>query len=110
MNGFSLRWSFPGFFLILVAAALPFLPLYAEPDPNGREISKDVYANIPDDMQVKKVASNVITPESDTAYLARKFDAFEKQWLDYQKSLEQRLEILEQRIQTLEQQKTKSHV
>ena len=42
--------------------------------PEGVQVAQDNYLNIPADMQVRKVANNVITPEDDVVYIARKLE------------------------------------
>lgn len=75
-----------------------------EPPPDSRrtekgyQVAQDNYLNIPPDMRVQKVGSNVITPEPEIAYLSRKLD--EQNAVMAQ--IQTKLDALDARLQTLE--------
>jgi hypothetical protein len=65
------------FVMILALFVLPFA--YGadeefEKTPQGYQIAKDNYLNIPSDMKVQHVANNVFKPEEDADYLSRKIE------------------------------------
>jgi peptidoglycan hydrolase CwlO-like protein len=65
---------------------------------DGVKVAKDNYLNIPSDMQVRRVANNVITPEDDAAYIARKIEEQNKR-LD---EMNAKIQALDSRIKTVE--------
>lgn len=75
----------------------------AEPErtEKGVKVAQDNYLNIPSDMQVRKVVANVITPEDDAAYVARKIEAQNRR-IDEMSS---RLQAAEARLSALESKK-----
>ena len=93
-------------YLLILALILPRPLLGAEPSgkrtDQGYEISQDVYANVPSDMRIKKIANNVITPEADTDYLARKLSNFENEWNAFKADTQARISELEKKISELE--------
>ncbi len=73
-----------GLNLMFLFSFFLFLPFAAAQDNNertsqGYQVAKDNYLAIPSDMQVKRIGSNVITPEPDIDYLARKLEEQNKQ-------------------------------
>ncbi len=62
----------------------------------GYLVTQDNYLNIPSDMKVRKVANNVITPEPDTDYLARKIEE-QNHRLD---AMQARLDEMEKRLKS----------
>ena len=90
--------------ILLLVLGIPFAPVRAEEaqepakDENGYKVNQDHVMNIPSDMKVNKFGGNVITPESDTDYMARKLDAQGKRIGD----LESKLTALDARLKAVE--------
>ena len=67
-------------------------------DEKGYLVTQDNYLNIPSDLKVRKVANNVITPEPDTDYLARRLDDQDRRL----SAMQARLEEMEKRMNKIE--------
>jgi hypothetical protein len=107
--------SFGLFFAVLILLTVSLIGKIHADDQNvqgertekGYVVSKDNYAAVPSDLRIKKVANNVITPESQEDYTNRKFEELSAR-LDLQqtqlesqsdqiKDLSARLALLESR-------------
>ena len=88
------------FFFLMLGLVLP--PAYADDasprSEKGYKVSQDHYLNIPQDMKIQKVGDNVITPEPDVTYLARKLEEQKKQLEEIQR----RLQDMNDRLKNLE--------
>ena len=92
--------------ILILLLILGLFPYFAQAEElkrteEGVRVAKDNYLNIPSDMQVRKVAGNVITPEDDAAYIARKIDEQNKR-IDEMKA---KLDTFDSRLQALEAKK-----
>ncbi len=67
-------------------------------DEKGYKVNQDHVMNIPSDMKVKKFGGNVISPESDTDYVARKLEDQGKRI----EALQSRLNEIDGRLKTIE--------
>lgn len=74
-----------------------------ERSDQGFVVGKGSYVSIPDDMEMKRVAKNVIKPEPDAEYVSRKLESLEKtlgeqlttldtRWEERFKKIEEKLE------------------
>lgn len=68
----------------------------------GFQVAKQNFILIPEDQQVKKIANNVIAPESTEEYMARKFKTWEEQINAFGAKLEERLTKIEARLDDAE--------
>jgi hypothetical protein len=96
-----------GFFCLCLPSSMQ-----AEEDENvslerteeGFVVKKGAYVDIPEDMKLQRVASNVIKPEPNEQYLARKFEKLEQsltaQLDGVETNLEERLEKISAQLLT----------
>lgn len=64
----------------------------------GFVVKKGAYVDIPEDLEMKRVAKNVITPEGLDAYMARQFRALRDQLDAIEERLMQRLSAIEKKL------------
>ena len=67
-------------------------------DENGYKVNQDHVMNIPSDMKVKKFGGNVVSPESDTDYVARKLEDQGKRI----ETIQEKLNQIDARLKALE--------
>ena len=95
---------------LYIGSALLTAPLYAGEPPTGPrtqdglkvEEDSNVFMNVPEDMQIKKVGSNVLRPEDEVNYLARRLNELEKKSAQFEASVNKRIENLEKKADEVE--------
>lgn len=110
MSGKRKVFRFPG--LLAFGIALLFFPFHraaAEENVEGARtaegfvVKKGAYVAIPDDMQMKRVGKNVIKPEEEEFYVARKIEALQDQLSETERKLQQRLDIIAKNLESIQE-------